>query len=55
MLKEYIINLMDSNQENGAMVAERILDKYHSLGSGCAIPAHFDIMEVPGFADIDNR
>ena len=52
---QQIVLLMDSNQENGAMVAERILDKYHSLGSGCAIPAHFDIMEVPGFADIDNR
>lgn len=52
---QQIVILMDSNQENGKLVANRILDKYHSLGNGNAIQAHFDIMEVPTFADIKSK
>lgn len=44
---QQIIILMDANEENGRMVADRILFKYHSLGEEHVIPAHYDIMELP--------
>lgn len=44
---QQIIILMDANETNGKMVADRILDKYHSLGEEHVIPAHYDIMELP--------
>lgn len=44
---QQIIILMDANDENGRIVADRILDKYHSLGEEHVISAHYDIMELP--------
>lgn len=44
---QQIIILMDANEENGRMVADRILDKYHSLFEEHLIPAHYEIMELP--------
>lgn len=44
---QQIVILMDANEENGRMVANRILDKYISVGSGYVIPAQFEIMELP--------
>lgn len=44
---QQIVILMDTNLENGRMVADRILDKYRSLSGGSLIQARYDIMEVP--------
>lgn len=44
---QQVVVLMDATKEDGEMVAERILKKYHSLGKQIAISAHFDIVEVP--------
>lgn len=44
---QQIVILMDANEENGKMVARRILDKYHSVGSDHVMPAQFEIMELP--------
>ena len=38
---------MDTNKENGTMVADRILNKYRSLSRNSSILAEYDIMEVP--------
>ena len=44
---QQIVILMDTNKENGTMVADRILDKYRSLSRNSSILAEYDIMEVP--------
>ena len=44
---QQIIVLMDTNPENGKMVADRIMTKFADLSSGSPIKAHFDITEVP--------
>lgn len=44
---QQIVILMDANEENGKLVAKRILDKYHSVGSDHVIPTQFEIMELP--------
>ena len=38
---------MDATKEDGVMVANRILKKYNALAKEAAIPAYFDIVEVP--------
>lgn len=44
---QQIVMLIDANEENGRMVAERIVAKYKSLAGDRAIPAYYDISEVP--------
>lgn len=44
---QQIVILMDTNDENGHMVAERIVSKYQSLAGNRAIPVSYDISEVP--------
>lgn len=44
---QQIVILMDTNMENGNMVAERILNKYNALSGDSPIDVQYDIMEVP--------
>lgn len=44
---QQVVILMDATKEDGAMVANRILKKYNTLGKETAIPARFEIVEVP--------
>lgn len=44
---QQIIILMDVNEDNGIMVAERIMQKYNDLSNGNRIPARYDISGVP--------
>lgn len=44
---QQIVILMDTNMENGNMVAERILNKYNALSGDSPIDIQYDIMEVP--------
>ena len=44
---QQIVILMDTNDENGHMVADRIMAKYKSLAGDRGVPASYDISEVP--------
>lgn len=44
---QQIVILMDTNDENGHMVADRIVAKYRSLAGDRGIPVSYDISEVP--------
>lgn len=44
---QQVVVLMDATKEDGVMVANRILKKYNVLAKEAAIPAYFDIVEVP--------
>ena len=44
---QQVVVLMDATKEDGVMVANRILKKYNALAKEAAIPAYFDIVEVP--------
>ncbi len=44
---QQIVILMDTNDENGHMVAERIVSKYNSLTGDRGIPVSYDISEIP--------
>lgn len=44
---QQIVMLMDTNDENGRMVAERITGKYESLAGGQGVSVEYDIVEMP--------
>lgn len=44
---QQIIILMDVNQDDGVMVAERIMKKYKDLSAGNRLQVKYDITEVP--------
>lgn len=44
---QQIVVLMDTNLENGTMVAERIMTKFESLSGASPLNASYEIMEIP--------
>ena len=44
---QQIVVLMDTNQENGKIVAERIMKKYEGITSDNSLLISYDITEVP--------
>ena len=44
---QQIVILMDTNAENGRMVADRIVAKYNSLAGDRRLPVSYDMSEIP--------